>query len=210
MRKAVVSFILGFLLAICASVAYAEVQSMIGKQIDGQFPLKVGDQFTDIPAITIEGVSYIPLRAAGELLGATVAWIDGEIIMIPNQEIYIREDIQEAAQREQEEFERQSRERTERFEQYANARSELTTKISHLKHRIFMLKLEIESRENGLKNQTEFAPPNVPYEGTDLQKKHQEDLTQLKTELADYEDQLAELEAQLEELDKQKPEIGIG
>jgi hypothetical protein len=205
-KKIVVSFIVGFLLAIGASVAYAEVQGMIGKRIDGQFPLKVGDQFTDIPAITIEGVSYIPLRAAGELFGATVAWIDGEISMIPNQKIDIREDIQEAAQREQEEFERQSRERTERIEQYARARNEIKSEIELLQFKIKHLQREIQSREEGLKNPPLFAAPNVPYEGSDLQKKHQEDLANLKAELADLEAQLAELETQLAELEKNKPE----
>lgn len=210
MKKAVISFFVGFLLAVGASAAYAEIQSLVGRKIDGQFPLKIGDKMSEIPAITIDGVSYIPLRAAGELFGAKVAWLDGEIIMIPNQEVVIRKDIEEEARKQQEEYERIAQETHERIEQYARARNEIKSEIELLQFKIKHLQREIQSREEGLKNPPLFAAPNVPYEGSDLQKKHQEDLANLKAELADYEDQLAELEAQLEELDKQKPEIGIG
>lgn len=223
MKKVVISFFVGFLLAVGASAAYAEVQSLIGRKIDGQFPLKVGNKLSDIPAITIDGVSYIPLRAAGELFGAKVAWLDGEIIMEPNQESVIREDLQELARQQQEEFDRKAREESERLNNYARKRNEITTKIDNLKVSIMQKQWDINSKKNEIEKigSRKKNPPQeilslyrvTRYEDTPVYQQDLERIAQLKSEIetiqseiSDLEAQLAELEAQLAELEKNKPE----
>lgn len=209
MRKVVVSFIAGLLVAIGVNAAYAEVATMIGKQVDGQFPLKIGGELSEIPAITIEGVSYIPLRAAGELFGAQVSWLDGEIIMEyadreqdrPSQ---TPEELAEIARIEQERFDQEATQKNEELLQKSRLRSQIEGQIMTINFQIERLQHEIESREENLRNPPEYVEPNVPYEGSDLQRKHQEDLARLKDELADLEAQLAELDQQKAELEAQQ------
>lgn len=206
MRKVIVSFVAGILVAIGTSAAYAEVTSMIGKRVDGQFPLKIGGELSEIPAITIEGVSYIPLRAAGDLLGAKVSWLDGEIIMVKTNEMYgetppTAEEMAEIARIEQERLLQETEKKNEVLIQISHLRG----KIQTLQFKINALKREVESREESLKKMPEYVISNgerVLYEGSDLQKKHQEDLANLKAELAELEAELAELEKQKAELEE--------
>jgi len=206
MRKVIVSFVAGILVAIGTSAAYAEVTSMIGKRVDGQFPLKIGGELSEIPAITIEGVSYIPLRAAGDLLGAKVSWLDGEIIMVKTNEMYgetppTAEEMAEIARIEQERLLQETEKKNEVLIQISHLRG----KIQTLQFKINALKREVESREENLKKMPEYVISNgerVLYEGSDLQKKHQEDLANLKAELAELEAELAELEKQKAELEE--------
>lgn len=208
MRKVIVSFVAGILVAIGTSAAYAEVTSMIGKQVDGQFPLKIGGELSEVPAITIDGVSYIPLRAAGEIFGAKVSWLDGEIIMEKTNGIGgatppTAEEMAEIARIEQERL----LEETEKKNEILMQKSRLRGEIQTLQFKINALKREIESREEGMKKMPEYVFSNgelVPYEGSELQKKHQEDLAKLKQELADLEAQLADLEQQKAELEAQQ------
>jgi chromosome segregation ATPase len=178
---------------------------MIGKRVDGQFPLKIDGKLSEIPAITIEGVSYIPLRAAGELFGAQVSWLDGEIIMEKiNKNVGVlpptAEEMAEIARIEQERLLQETEKKNEILMQKSRLRGEIQT----LQFKINALKREIESREEGMKKMPEYVISNgelVHYEGSELQKKHQEDLAKLKQELADLEAQLAELEQQKAELE---------
>lgn len=208
MRKVIVSFVAGILVAIGTSAAYAEVTSMIGKRVDGQFPLKIGGELSEIPAITIDGVSYIPLRAAGELFGAKVSWLDGEIIMEKTNDIGgatppTAEEMAEIARIEQERLLQETEKKNEVLIQISHLRG----KIQTLQFKINALKREIESREESLKKMPEYVISNgerVLYEGSDLQKKHQEDLANLKAELAELEAELAELDRQKAELEEQQ------
>ena len=209
MRKVIVSFVAGLLVAIGVNAAYAEVATLIGKQVDGQFPLKIGGELSEVPAITIEGVSYIPLRAAGEIFGAKVAWLDGEVIMEKQQsEDYISpEEYAERARIEQERFDQEAKQRAEESLQKSKLRGEIEGQIMLLQSQIKQKKTEIENREEGLKQMPEYIEVTrdgaIPYEGSDLQKKHQEDLANLKAELAELEARLAELEQQKAELEQQ-------
>jgi len=206
MRKVIVSFVAGLLVAIGVNAAYAEVATLIGKQVDGQFPLKIGGELSEVPAITIEGVSYIPLRAAGEIFGAKVSWLDGEIIMEKTNGIGgatppTAEEMAEIARIEQERL----LEETEKKNEILMQKSRLRGEIQTLQFKINALKREIESREEGMKKTPEYVFSNgelVPYEGSELQKKHQEDLANLRAELAELEAQLAELEKQKAELEE--------
>jgi hypothetical protein len=71
MKKYLIGAIVGFMLSLGVG-AHAEVISMIGKVIDGSFPIKINGNTLQNPAITIEGVSYVPTREFAESLGAQV------------------------------------------------------------------------------------------------------------------------------------------
>lgn len=71
MRKYIIGAIAGFFLA-TAVTAHAEVVNMIGKVVDGAFPVKVNGAQLQNSAIVIEGTSYLPVREFGESLGMDV------------------------------------------------------------------------------------------------------------------------------------------
>jgi hypothetical protein len=73
--------ILGLVMALPITAFGSEVISMIGKKVDGQFPLIINGVQTEKPAVSIEGTSYIPVRSAGELFGYDVSFVDSEVIL---------------------------------------------------------------------------------------------------------------------------------
>jgi hypothetical protein len=71
MRKYMIGALFGFILAFTVS-AHAEVTNMIGKVIDGAFPVKVNGTTLQNQALVIEGTSYLPVREFAESLGMDV------------------------------------------------------------------------------------------------------------------------------------------
>ena len=74
MRKYIVGMVFGILLSLSFSVYAEEIQSMIGKTVEGSFPLVIGDKRATKDVIIIEGTSYIPVRAAAEMFGYEVSF----------------------------------------------------------------------------------------------------------------------------------------
>jgi len=214
MRKVIVSFVAGILVAIGTSAAYAEVTSMIGKRVDGQFPLKIGGELSEIPAITIEGVSYIPLRAAGELFGAQVSWLDGEIIMEKiNENVGVlpptAEEMAEVARIEQERLDREAQQRNEIDRQINQLQSEIKTKIIRKQADISAKKATIKEIEEKIEENPEYISVEGPvrYKDTPQYQRDLERTAQLKSEIEAIQSEIDALEAELAELDQQKAEL---
>lgn len=72
MKKSIISFILGFVFATAGSVYAADVASMIGKTVEGEFLVKVNGVTVDKKALVIDDTSYLPVRAIGEALNMDV------------------------------------------------------------------------------------------------------------------------------------------
>ena len=90
MKKFISGLIVG--LIICSSlIVFAD--TIIGKQVQGLFPLIINGQRCDKDAIVIDGTSYLPVRKAGEMFGYEVDFKDNEVIL-SNQPESIEEDIQ--------------------------------------------------------------------------------------------------------------------
>jgi parvulin-like peptidyl-prolyl isomerase len=214
MRKVIVSFVAGILVAIGTSAAYAEVTSMIGKRVDGQFPLKIDGELSEIPAITIEGVSYIPLRAAGELFGAQVSWLDGEIIMEKiNKNVGVlpptAEEMAEVARIEQERLDREAQQRNEIDRQINQLQSEIKTKIIRKQADISAKKATIKEIEEKIEENPEYISVEGPvrYKDTPQYQRDLERTAQLKSEIEAIQNEIDALEAQLAELEQQKAEL---
>lgn len=205
-KRIVVSFIAGILVAIGTSVVHADVASLIGKRIDGQFPIRVNGELSEVPAITIDGVSYIPLRAAGELFGAKVSWIDGEIQMnkLPESQL-TPEELAEKARTEQEEFDKQTRAINEKIKEQERTQSlfEINSRIEFVQGRINYLNNEIEQHQKKMELEPGSASIDggfIPYKETEQYQKDLEKLESLRS-------QLAKLEAELEELQQKKAKL---
>jgi hypothetical protein len=74
MKKYLIGAIFGVLLSFSVSVYAEEVKSLIGRAIEGQFPVKVDDKQLDNQAIVIDGTSYLPVRAIGDALNMEVGF----------------------------------------------------------------------------------------------------------------------------------------
>ena len=73
MKKFMMGLILGAGLTFGLS-AHAEVTSLVGSIIEGQFPVKVDGKAITAPGIVVNGTSYLPVREFGELLGYDVSF----------------------------------------------------------------------------------------------------------------------------------------
>lgn len=73
MRRYVIGGIIGAALTI-GITAHAEVSGMIGKVVDGVFPVNVEGELMDNEAIVIQGTSYLPVREFVEKLGYEVSF----------------------------------------------------------------------------------------------------------------------------------------
>jgi hypothetical protein len=74
----ILGIIIGAALAITTS-AYAddiksEISSMIGKKVQGSFPLTIGGKKAAKDVIVIENTSYLPIRSAADLFGYEIAF----------------------------------------------------------------------------------------------------------------------------------------
>lgn len=80
MKKAVASFIAGVLLTIGATTFADDIQSMIGKKIEGETSVTV-DGSSIGSAIIVDGKSYAPIRTIAEASGLTVEYGVGGVVL---------------------------------------------------------------------------------------------------------------------------------
>lgn len=75
MKKFVLGVLVGVVIASCGS-AYADdvIDSIVGKQVQGSFPVKVDGKQLSSSAAVIDGTSYLPVRAVGEALNKEVTF----------------------------------------------------------------------------------------------------------------------------------------
>lgn len=81
MKKFMTGLIAGMLLMVSMTTFAEEIESYIGKVIEGQFPVIVDGQKVDKPGLVIEGTTYLPVRATAELFGYDIAFIDSQVIL---------------------------------------------------------------------------------------------------------------------------------
>lgn len=81
MKKFMTGLIAGMLIMVSMTTFAEEIESYIGKVIEGQFPVIVDGQKVDKPGLVIEGTTYLPVRATAELFGYDIAFIDSQVIL---------------------------------------------------------------------------------------------------------------------------------
>lgn len=81
----VVAFVLGVSVAAFGQDVYAQINSMIGKKVTGEYTVIVnGETLSDKGAI-IDGRANVPVRALSESLGADIK-VEGQTIMVTSEE----------------------------------------------------------------------------------------------------------------------------
>jgi len=74
MKRTIVAFIAGAVLATAGSVYAEDIKTLIGKQIQGEIPVKVNGETLEKNAIFVDGTSYLPVRAIGDALNMNVKY----------------------------------------------------------------------------------------------------------------------------------------
>lgn len=80
MKKYVASFLAGAVFVLSASAFADDIQSLIGKKIQGEAVVELNGQTLDT-AIIVDGKSYAPVRAIGEAAGYDVSMQNKKIIL---------------------------------------------------------------------------------------------------------------------------------
>lgn len=83
--RLIVGIIIGVALSV-SSTALAETFSVVGKKIEGEFPVTVNGTKLTTNAGVIEGTSYLPVRVISESLGLTVSFDSKEGIALKSDE----------------------------------------------------------------------------------------------------------------------------
>jgi len=183
MKKVLVGFLAGVIVT-AAGTAYADdiVSSIVGKTVQGSFPVKVdGKQLTSQAAV-IDGTSYLPVRAVGEALNKEVTF-DAELGI----ELKEKEGTPVTAPTQQ-----------------PTATSIPAQPISK-QEQIDELKVKLEDQKQSLEtynglikvNESTLADPNVPKES--VQKTidgYKKIVTEIQQRISEYEAQIAAIEAQ--------------
>lgn len=80
MKKMVLGFLLGAGLA-TAFNANAAVETLIGKQVEDEFSVKLEGKVLERKALAIDGSSYAPVRVIAESLGLDVNFENNEVLL---------------------------------------------------------------------------------------------------------------------------------
>jgi len=81
MKKFVAGLVAGIILASVVPVL-AESTAIIGRAVQGTFPLIINGVRAYKDVVVIDGTSYLPVRVSGELFGYDVDFVNREVILI--------------------------------------------------------------------------------------------------------------------------------
>lgn len=82
MKRIIFGILIGAVLTLTTSAYAEEIESMIGKVVQGSFPLTIDGKRAEKDVLVIDGTSYIPVRAASELFGYDVLFDpEGKVIL---------------------------------------------------------------------------------------------------------------------------------
>ncbi len=81
MKRFVAGLVAGIILASVVPVL-AESTAILGRPVQGTFPLFINGVRAPKDVIVIDGTSYLPVRVSGELFGYDVDFVNREVILI--------------------------------------------------------------------------------------------------------------------------------
>lgn len=82
-----IGILIGAAITVSATAAAEELQSLVGKKIDGEFTVTLNGKELAVKAGTIEGTSYLPVRAVSESLGLDVGFDSEKGISLAKKEV---------------------------------------------------------------------------------------------------------------------------
>jgi hypothetical protein len=74
MKKIILGMLIGIGLSLGVTAYADDIVSLIGKKVDGSFPLIINNVRADKDVLVIDGTSYLPVRSAAALFGYDVSF----------------------------------------------------------------------------------------------------------------------------------------
>jgi hypothetical protein len=95
MKKFVLGMLIGIGLSLGVTAYAADIVSLIGKKVDGSFPLIINNVRADKDVLVIDGTSYLPVRSAAALFGYDVSFnADLMVLLTKKSEATIKNDTE--------------------------------------------------------------------------------------------------------------------
>lgn len=223
MKKYIIGALFGFLLSIAFTAGAAEIKNiMIGKVIQGSFPLIIDGVQAEKDVIVVDKTSYIPVKVAGELFGYDVSFIDSTVKLNPiegivNSDKLIELQLAELAKKEQKDMDDEAQLKNEKEKERLQIRlDELHKKGEELlkadEERAYKFKKEelltqIKYRENDVKTQEAHVKEAYDFNAAHPNGDMKIDPTYAETNLAVAKVELAKWQAQLELLELEYLEL---
>lgn len=91
MKRFVVGALFGLLLSLSVTAYAEEVKTLVGRTIEGTFPVKLNGNPLENQAIVIDGTSYLPVREIAEKLNMSVKFDPQEGILLGPDESKVPE-----------------------------------------------------------------------------------------------------------------------
>ncbi len=191
--------------AVISSTAAAQtvINNMIGKTIDGQYPVSISGETLTNPAIVVDGTSYLPVRQFGQKAGYIVTFDpEGEITLEPDlSKIAIIHGKSTESKKWEDDMNAKNKLEADKMNVIINLGNDIKKKNNEIKL--------AEERIKTTKDRADTHPPlvttgaDVPYkESSQYQKdlesiaKDEAEINRLKAEIAVLEAEKAALEAQ--------------
>ncbi|MEX2461711.1 MAG: hypothetical protein WD469_10540 [Paenibacillaceae bacterium] len=91
MKKIILGMIIGIGLSLGVTTYADDIVSMIGKKVEGSFPLIINNARADKDVLVIDGTSYLPVRSAALLFGYDVSFnADLMVVLTKKNETVIK------------------------------------------------------------------------------------------------------------------------
>jgi hypothetical protein len=97
MKKIVLGMLIGIGLSLGFTAYADDIVSLIGKKVEGSFPLLINNIRADKDVLVIDGTSYLPVRSAAALFGYDVSFnADLMVILTKKNDFIIKKPADEA------------------------------------------------------------------------------------------------------------------
>jgi hypothetical protein len=84
MKKIIAGILIGISLSLGVTAYADNIVSLIGKKVDGSFPLIINNVRADKDVLVIDGTSYLPVRSAAALFGYDVSF-NADLMVVLNK-----------------------------------------------------------------------------------------------------------------------------
>lgn len=193
--------IIGTALAITTSVYAADIQSLIGKTIQGEFPIKIEGKELSKKALVIDGTSYVPLRVFGEAIGYESSF-DAELGIT----FKVSEVKKMANQQSVEESKMQAKAEEDQMNAKTAKKNVKYNEIGQVQGKININNNLIKSKQESIDQINVLIDKRIANktDASDAEKERiNEGVKQLESEVQGYKDDITTLQAQIPDLQKQ-------